>query len=120
MQSFEKTQKEVKDAVNEYLDLKVRYGLTEDQSGKKFWRNRMLVNVDTWSKINERSDPNYTLKYMPEKFVSNPLQYRFTRYSEHYSKYMKWTLDYLAYLREICNEPEEGIAERVSGRKVQE
>ena len=118
MQSFEKTQKEVEDAVNAYLDLKVKHLLTVDQRGKKFWRNRMLVHIDTWAKINERSDPNYTLKYMPEKFVMNPLRHRFTRYSEHYSKYMKWLLDYFAYLHEICNEPEEGIVERVCGRKI--
>ena len=120
MQSFKKTQKKVEDAVNTYLDLKVRYLLTVDQRGQKFWRNRMLVHVDTWAKINERSDPKYTLKYMPEKLVRNPLRYRFTKYSEHYSKYMDWMLDYLAYLREICKEPEEGIIERVSGRKIQE
>ena len=120
MQNFDKIEKDIKDTINYYLDQKAKYELTVDNRGQKFWCNRMLVHVDTWAKIYERSDPKYTLKYMPEKFVKNPLRYRFTRYSEHYSKYMEWMLDYFAYLHEICNEPEEGIVERVSGRKVQE
>jgi len=120
VQSFKKAQKDIEKTINAYLDLITLRSSTEDRHGQKFWCNRMLVHIDTWAKINERSDPNYTLKYMPEKFVSNPLRYRFTRYSEHYSKYMEWMLDYFAYLHEICNEPEEGIVERVSGWKVQE
>jgi len=115
VQNFNEAQKKIERRINEFLDLKAKYWLTVDQNDQKFWRNRMLVHVDTWTKINERSDPKYTLQYMPEKLVRNPLHYRFTRQSEHYSKYTTWILDYWAYLLEICKESEEGIAERLKG-----
>lgn len=73
----------------------------------------MLVHIDTWNRINEKSDPRYTLKYMPEKLMRNPLHNRFTKFSEHYSEYMRWMLDYLKYLQDICKEPKEGIIERL-------
>lgn len=115
MRNFNEAEKKIERRVNELLDLKAKYLLTVDQNDQKFWRNRMLVHVDTWTKIIESSDPKYTLKYMPEKLVRNPLHYRFYRQSEHYSKYTTWMLDYLAYLREICEEPTEVIAERLKG-----
>jgi len=115
VQNFNKAQKKIERRINAFLDVKAKYWLTVDQNDQKFWRNRMLVHVDTWNKINESSDPKYTLKYMPEKLVKNPLHYKYYTQSEHYSKYTTWILDYLAYLCEICKEPEEGIADRLKG-----
>jgi len=112
VQSFKKTQKEVKDAVNAYLDLKVRYGLTVDHSDHKFWRNRMLVTVDTWNTLNNHSNPTHILEFMPEKLVKITFWHKFAGHFEYYIQLNYWLADYLDYLEQICNEPREGLWKR--------
>jgi len=113
VQSFKKTQKKVEDAVNTYLDLKVRYGLTVDHGGHKFWRNRMLVSVDFWNIIINHSNPTQILKFIPEKLVKITFWHKFTEHFEYYVQLSDWHSNYLNYLEQICNEPLEGSLKKI-------
>ena len=112
MNNFNETQKAIKREINAYLDFKVKFKLTVDQHDQKFWRNRMLVPIDIWDNLHKKSDPMHILKYMPEKFVINPLQFRSRKHPEDYAKYMAWIVDYLFYLKDICKMPEKEFYEK--------
>ena len=96
-----------------YLDFKDEFGMVERNDGQKFWRKKLLVDVQTWNEMLGRTKLDELLKFMPKEFMKMPLPFVFGSFELVRTKYQNWLNDYFYYLVEICNEPPEGLMDRI-------
>lgn len=113
MQKFNENLENIRKKVEMYLDSKKETGLVKNNRDQKFWKGKLLVDVQTWGQISATFKLKDVLKHMPIEFVKRPLPIIFDSFELHRIDCEDWMRDYFIYLVEICNEPKEGLLDRI-------
>ena len=114
MAKFNEILSRIEKRVNLYLEFKVKTGLVENSNHQKFWRSKLLVDVETWEQMSGKFTLKIILQHMPKEFVKNALPLLFDLSELHRADYTEWYDDYFVYLIEICKESKEGLWDRLT------
>ena len=104
MRKFDDVIKDIKERADKYLIFKAKMGLTHDNHGLKYWRNKRLVDIESWEFARINYKFKELIKYMPEKFVDDPLNIRNYLDGRYFVDYDEWLWDYGDYLITHCGE----------------